>query len=114
MNLSEHTITELVSFVNGENNMPTAYMKGEDIVNIFNKYGCNDIYDSMNGGFPFLNKDGYRRPSRKEYTKNRLRGLVGSENLRYLLEDILRSCLNLCKKSFYDDAYEGKLHHSLR
>ncbi len=25
----------------------------------------------------------------------------------------LRICLNLCKKSFYDDAYEGKLHHSL-
>ncbi len=32
-------------------------------------------------------------------------------NEEYLFD--LRICLNLCKKSFYDDAYEGKLHHSL-
>ncbi len=38
---------------------------------------------------------------------------LGDNGHRYY-ERLFRNCLNLCKKSFYDDAYEGELHHGLR
>lgn len=52
----------------------TPYIKGQELVMYFNKYGFNDIYEQ---GFP----------SRWKYTEEKLRQLNGTEAIRQIIED---------------------------
>ncbi len=88
MELSNYAVKNLVPFVTGDNHL-SKYRKGEELVDLFNEFGCRDLYDYNNGGLPKLSKDAYRNPSRTEYTKDRLMKLSGSDSLRCILEIII-------------------------
>lgn len=94
MNLSEFAISELVALVCGEVDLPTRYLKGQELTNLFNRYGYRDVYDFNAGGLPFLKKTDERRPSRKSYVKDRINGLNGKNELRELLETVLNMADN--------------------
>lgn len=75
MKLGEYSIKHLAQAICGDSNyMP--YVKGYELVLIFNKYGFSDVYEQ---GFP----------SRWKYTEEKIRELNGSDKLRKLIEEMI-------------------------
>lgn len=93
MELSEYAIQQLTPFVTGDNGL-CLYRKATELVILFNKYGQRDVYDSRNGGLPKLSKGQTLNTTRKEYTKDRLRKLSGTDHIRPLLEEVLNDSQN--------------------
>jgi PLD-like domain len=85
MRISQLAINELVPVVNGDGFSPNR--KGSQLVQLFNTFGARDTYDAL--GLPDIGKPNGQRPSRKEYTTYHLKKLLGSNNLRSLLQKIL-------------------------
>ncbi len=84
MNLSAFSIQNLVPIVTGDTYGP--YRKGSQLVKLFGKFGCRDIYDDL--GLPENPKTGYRF-SRTQYVENRLNYLSGKPELRLLLNEVI-------------------------
>jgi phosphatidylserine/phosphatidylglycerophosphate/cardiolipin synthase-like enzyme len=84
MKISNFTINELVPFINGDENHPRR--SGPQLVTLFNKFGARDVYDET--GLPDIGKKNGHRPSRSEYTKNRVESLVNTNELRELLQSV--------------------------
>lgn len=84
MNITPFTIKELVPFINGDENPPRR--SGPKLIELFNKFGTRDVYDEL--GMPDIGKRNGQRPSRKEYTKNRLQKISRSQKLRELLQNV--------------------------
>lgn len=91
MKLSPYAIQNLVPFITGNNYPPSR--TGRQLVKLFNKYGCRDIYDEF--GLPerpgsFDNQ----RMSRKAYVEDRLKQLVASGTWKGLLKEVIESAEN--------------------
>jgi hypothetical protein len=71
MHLSDSFITYLASFITGDNHK-LVYRKGSDLINIFNKFGCND-------------KSTYLLISRESYVSKQI---IKLKNIKYFLEYI--------------------------
>lgn len=109
MKISELSIQELYTIVNGDN-MPSSYRKGKDLVMLFNKYGgYREICDEK--GLPSINKANGQRPSRKEFTIHHLRELNGTDALRVILEVIVKEssspeeCAQIINTIITNDGY---------
>ena len=75
MKIGEYSITNLAQALCGDfDYMP--YLKGWELVHLFNKYGFSDVYEQ---GFP----------SRWKYTEDKIRLLNGSPKLVKLIEELL-------------------------
>lgn len=90
MTISAYAIEELVPFLTGNDYPPTR--SGRELIALFNKYGCRDIYDEF--GLPDIGKQNGQRPSRKEYTKARLSDLNERPELRELLTEMVNNMEN--------------------
>lgn len=98
MKLSDYSIQQIAPYIKGDDYLP--YRKGSELVKLFNKYGCRDVYDSS--GLPeHPNRKNGQRMSRKEYAEERLKFLSGNDSLRQLLEQIVNDADN--QPSFADD-----------
>ncbi|MBK9794724.1 MAG: hypothetical protein IPP60_16900 [Sphingobacteriales bacterium] len=75
MKISEFTLGHLAKAVCGDYSY-TPYLRGYEVVQLFNKYGFNETYGE---GFP----------SRWKYTENKLRELNGTDTIRLIIEDIV-------------------------
>jgi hypothetical protein len=75
MKLGEYSINHLAKAVCGDSSY-TPYVKGYELVLMFNKYGFSDVYEQ---GFP----------SRWKYTEDKLRELNGSDNIRKIIEEVV-------------------------
>lgn len=73
MKISEYTLKHLSKAVCGDSGY-TPYVKGYELVLLFNKYGFNDTYEQ---GFP----------SRWKYTEDKLREMNGKDSVRRIIED---------------------------
>ena len=73
MRLSEFTLINLTRAVCGDASY-TPYLRGHEIIHLFNKYGYNEVYGA---GFP----------SRWKYTEDKLRELNGTDKVRQIIED---------------------------
>jgi hypothetical protein len=73
MKLSEFTLINLTKAVCGDASY-TPYLRGHEIIHLFNKYGYNEVYGA---GFP----------SRWKYTEDKLRELNGTDSIRQIIED---------------------------
>lgn len=90
MNLSDFAIKNLLPFVTGDGYPPTR--SGDNLVTLFNRYGCRDVYDFSAGGLPINpSSTNGQRFSRKQYVESRLKQLSGTNNLRLLLENVLNA-----------------------
>ena len=85
MKISENTIQHLKNVITGDSEF-TPYLKGYELVKLFNQYGYNDVYGQ---GFP----------SRHIFAEERIREMNDSLKIKKLIEEILdaRRFLN------YDD-----------
>ena len=90
MTLSHYCIQGLVPFITGDEYPP--YRKGSELVNLFNSYGCRDVYDAL--GLPDVKKSNGQRPSRKQYVEARLLEFSGQHKLRQLLEQIVNEAID--------------------
>lgn len=90
MKLSPYAIKMLSSIVNGDAFPP--YRKGSELVDLFNKYGCRDLYDEK--GLPDIGKANGQRPSRTQYVQNRLTLFLDKPELREILNDVLTETEN--------------------
>lgn len=88
MNLSDNILSQLVNYIQGENET-TVYKKGSDLTLLFNKYGLNDLYDFANGGLPKLTPNQTFSTSRKNYTLDRLRKINKTTALKGVIEDVV-------------------------
>lgn len=93
MKLTEYAVIELIPFVTGDNEI-SIRRSGPQLVSLFNKYGCRDVYNSQNGGLPKLSEKQTLNTSRKDYSKSRMSLLNGKNELRSLLEDIINESVN--------------------
>lgn len=93
MILSDFAINELCKFVMGEGEL-LPYRKGKELVNLFNEFGCRDVYDFDNGGLPKLRNNQSMNTSRTDYTKSRLKQLNGRIELNQLLAKIINDADN--------------------
>ncbi|GGK16391.1 hypothetical protein GCM10007962_08430 [Yeosuana aromativorans] len=84
MKITQFTINELVPYINGDENLPRR--SGPQLIALFNKFGARDVYDEM--GLPDIGKKNGHRPSRKEYTRNRIESLSNTTELRELLQNV--------------------------
>ena len=115
MKLTEYAILELTPFVTGDNEI-SIKRSGSQLVHLFNKYGCKDVYDSPNGGLPKLSEKQTLNTSRKDYTKSRLSLLNGKNELRSLLESIINEsvnreqCANEINKIISSENFQVKLN----
>lgn len=75
MKISEFSIKLLAKAVCGDAEY-TPYLKGFELVDFFNQYGFNDVYES---GFP----------ARWQYTEDNLRSINETDLLRKVIEDIV-------------------------
>lgn len=73
MRLSEYTLKHLAKAVCGDSGY-TPYVKGHELVLLFNMYGFNDVYEQ---GFP----------SRWKYTEDKLRVMNGKDTVRKIIEE---------------------------
>ncbi len=85
MKLSPYTIQSIAPIITGDSLGP--YRRGSDLVKLFNKFGCRDIYDTL--GLPSIGDDNDHRPSRTKYVENRLGNLSGKLDIRGLLNQVL-------------------------
>ena len=69
MKLSDYAINQLCKFVMG-NEQFLPYRKGPELVDLFNEFGCRDVYDFNNGGLPKLRDGQTMNTSRSDYTKS--------------------------------------------
>lgn len=88
MELSDFALSKLVDYIRGEGNI-TIYKSGNNLVDLFNKYGIRDLYDFKNGGLPKLNANQTMNTSRKDYTFDRLKKINKSSNLKGIIEDVV-------------------------
>lgn len=88
MRLSHYAIQQIVPYITGNDYPPNR--SGRDLVNLFNSFGCRDVY---NNGLP-VNQTTGQPMSRKQYVENRLLQLSGNNNLRLLLEQVVNSAEN--------------------
>ncbi|WP_424035536.1 phospholipase D-like domain-containing protein [Prevotella melaninogenica] len=93
MKLSEYTIQQLVPFITGNDYPPTR--SGRELVALFNTFGFRDVYKE---GLPINPKTG-QNLSRKQYVEDRLLKLLGNNNLRLLLEQIINESVDKAKVS---------------
>lgn len=61
---------------------------GKEIITFFGKYGVRDVYDKL--GLPDIGKPNGQRPSKTEYVKQRLSDLNNTNNLRELLDNLIK------------------------
>ncbi|EGT2203407.1 DUF1669 domain-containing protein [Clostridioides difficile] len=81
MKLDEFTINKLVEIINGESingEQITPYNSGRQLVELFNEYGFRDIYGS---GFP----------SRRDYTKDKLKQINGTKEIEKFINNFVHS-----------------------
>ncbi len=74
MNLTEYSIQRIAKYIIGEKNAEgevtlSPYRSGSDLVDLFNKYGCTDVY---RGGLPKINPGDNQGMSRTVYVVERL------------------------------------------
>ena len=82
MKLTPYSLEQLKEIILGEEKEP-GYLKGGQLVELFNKVGVKDVYNYNNGeGLP-------HKWSRKIYVKERLKQLNGKEKLKQLLEILI-------------------------
>ena len=82
MKLTPYSLEQLKEIILGEEKEP-GYLKGGQLVELFNKVGVKDVYNYNNGeGLP-------HKWSRKIYIKERLKQLNGKEKLKQLLEILI-------------------------
>lgn len=91
MTIEEYTINELTPYVCGEAGLPTKYLSAPGLVKLFNQYGFRDIYTSPGIGLPKINPDSTLNTTRKDYTRDRLSKLNGTNELKCLLEHVINS-----------------------
>ena len=87
MKLTDFALKEIAKFILGDDGNGIN-RSGTKLVDLFNKYGCRDIYDFKNGGLPKLDKTSNMNTTRKNYTFDRLRTINDSENLKKLIEEV--------------------------
>lgn len=88
MKLSDYAINQLCKLVMGDKQF-LPYRKGKELVDLFNEFGCRDVYDFNNGGLPKLRDNQTMNTSRTDYTKSRLKQLNGRIELKQLLVKII-------------------------
>jgi phosphatidylserine/phosphatidylglycerophosphate/cardiolipin synthase-like enzyme len=93
MKLTDFTLRELSPYILGDNGIGL-YRSASKLVDLFNLYGCRDIYEFKNGGLPKLNKDSKLYTTRKDYTFDRLRKINNTKNLKDLIEKVVSDYLN--------------------
>lgn len=93
MKLSEYTIQQLVPFITGNDYPPNRI--GRELVALFNRFGFRDVYKK---GLPTNPQTG-QKLSRKQYVEDRLLKLLGNNNLRLLLEQIINESVDKAKVS---------------
>ena len=82
MKLTPYSLEQLKEIILGEEK-ESGYLKGGQLVELFNKVGVKDVYNYNNGeGLP-------HKWSRKIYVKERLKQLNGKEKLKQLLEILI-------------------------
>lgn len=82
MKLTPYSLEQLKEIILGEEKEP-GYLKGGQLVELFNKVGVKDVYNYNNGeGLP-------HKWSRKIYVKERLKQLNRKEKLKQLLEILI-------------------------
>lgn len=91
MTIEEYTINELTPYVCGEVGLPTKYLSGPELVKLFNQYGFRDVYTSPGIGLPKINRDSNLNTTRKDYARDRLKRLNGTNELKCILEHIINS-----------------------
>lgn len=82
MQISLYVIKEIVDSIK-------ELKKGKEWVNLFCKYGYNDVYDEK--GLPDIGKINGQRPSKKEYLEKRLSEKNGTRQLLLILEEIFNT-----------------------
>jgi hypothetical protein len=88
--LSEFTINNLSKAICGDSGY-TPYLKGPELVHLFNQFGYNEIYGA---GFP----------SRWQYVENKIRELNGKDYLIKLIEELVDPRRFLSFKSSVENA----------
>ncbi|HEX2899572.1 MAG TPA: phospholipase D-like domain-containing protein [Bacteroidia bacterium] len=78
MELSPFIEKSLIEFISGDNGF-TPYLKGSEIVSLFNQIGILDIYDWSAGGLP-------GKVNRSQYVWNTLKKINGKKQMKQLLE----------------------------
>lgn len=80
MELSEYALSRVKEFITGDNEL-TPYLRGQQIVHLFNKIGIKDIYDQ---GMP-------NGESRNSYAFTKLKEINGTRNLTKILMLVFNS-----------------------
>jgi phosphatidylserine/phosphatidylglycerophosphate/cardiolipin synthase-like enzyme len=83
LKISDLSVDALKAFITGDGS-PSRSMSGPEMVEFFNLFGINDIYDFGGGGLP-----GSR--SRKEYAVYTLKKLNGTAEFRSMIEALVDS-----------------------
>lgn len=89
MKLNAFAIQNLAPIVTGDSYGP--YRKGPQLVNLFGKFGCWDIYDDQ---VLSENPKTRQRFSRTQYVENRLNFLSGNPELRLLPDEVINDSLS--------------------
>lgn len=90
MKLDEFAINKLAEIINGEpinGEQITPYNGGRQLVELFNEYGFRDIYGS---GFP----------SRRDYTRDKLKKINGTKNMEKFINNFVHS------RQFIDTSFD--------
>ena len=94
MKLSHYAIQQIVPYITGNDYPPNR--SGRDLIDLFNTFGCRDVYND--NGLP-MNPATRHPMSRKQYVENRLLQLLGNNDLRLLLEQVINSAENKSRVS---------------
>lgn len=81
MKVSEITINTLKDYITGDNGKSLSSRTGPELVDFFNSFGANDVYDRSEGGLP-------NALSRTKYSLERLRNLNGMYRFKEIVESI--------------------------
>lgn len=85
MKLSQFAITEIIPYILGDKS--SNHQKGRDLVNLFNRVNFQDVYDLEAGGLPKIHEG--LNTSRRDYTKDRLDKINGTERMRTLIRILI-------------------------
>ena len=96
MKLSDFAIRKIAPYIIGDNHPPTR--TGPKLVELFNSFGCRDVYDKKGLPLDLKAKSG-QRMSRRQYVESRLKQLSESNNDRPIIEQVLNESENKDKIS---------------
>lgn len=105
MKLSNHSISQLVPFVVGDNHEP--YRSASQLLMLFNEYGGFDYLPSK--GFPIM-PNSHLKYSRKTFAEQKMAEINDTDKLRRLLEYVINSsknpsAINTIKQIISHDGY---------